>query len=154
MPARDPVRRVLDTFLVEAGALVDRGLKVPVERKLVVGNGATIVGTIRSDGRVYLGRDVVVRGSIHSVGDVVVGAQSRVEGDVESGTYVLLQEGAVVTGRVKCDGPVRIVGGQVDGTVVAGGDIEVRADASTHELKAGGRIRSLPDPVESNVRDS
>lgn len=154
MPARDPVRRILDAYIVEKDAVVDRGLKVPAERKLVVGNGATIVGGIRSEGRVYLGRDVVVRGPIRSAGDVVVGAKSRVEGDVESGTYVLVQEGAVVTGRVRCDGPVRIVGGRIDGPVDAGGDIEVRADASTHELKAGGRIRSLPDPVEPNVRDS
>lgn len=153
MPARDPVHRILDAFVVEAGAVVDHGLKVPADRKLVVGNGATIVGGVRSAGRVYLGRDVVVRGGIHSAGDVVVGARSRVEGDVESGTDVLVQEDAIVTGRLRCDGPVRIVGGRVDGAVVAGGDIEVRADASTHELKAGGRIRSLPDPVEPNVRD-
>lgn len=142
------IHRYYDTYVVERYATVSRGLRSPPETDIVVGQGATVVGSIRAGGSVYLAKNVVVRGSVHATIDAVVGAACRVEGDVEAGGNVVALEGATIGGRVRAGARVRIIGARVEGPIEAAGDVEVRGEAQALNVKADGRVRSLPPPEE------
>jgi predicted acyltransferase (DUF342 family) len=131
-----------DSYVIERFATIKKGLRVPAQRDLVVGQGATIVGPIQAGANVFLAKNAIVRGSIETPFDVVVGSLARVQGDVRAAN-VLLLEGARVKGRVQATGRVRVIGAHVEGPIEAGGDVEVRGDAASQAIHAGGRVRSL-----------
>lgn len=141
------LRRVHDAFVVARFATIQRGLHVPSGHDLIVGQGATIVGGIEGGRSVFLSQGVIVRGSIVAPIDVVVGAAARIEGDVEAGGNATILEAATVTGAVRASGRARIIAGHVLGGVEAAGDVEVRGQADLADIRAGGRIRSLPAPL-------
>lgn len=128
---------------MERFATIRRGLRVPPERDLIVGQGATILGDIEGGGCVYLAKGAIVRGSVRAGLDVVVGSQVHVEGEVQARGNVLLLEGAQAGGSVRAAGRIRVIGAHVGGPVHALGDIEVRGDATLIDVHAAGRVRSL-----------
>lgn len=153
--AEETLRLVLDTYVVGRFSRIRRGLKVPAGKHLIVGMGSRVTGSILAQGDVVLAQDVHVAGSVRTALDVVIGARARVEGDVVSAANVYVLDGARVGGRLEAGGLVRIVGGFVHGPVRTSGDIEVGGTAVLHELRAGGRIRALPDfaPVGAREED-
>lgn len=148
LPRRYSIQRILDAFVVTRFATITRGLRVPEPFDLVVGQGATITGSIQGARDVFLARDVVVRGNISSPGVTVVGANTLVEGEIEAGGDVFTQHGARIRGGVRCSARVRIVGSRIDGIIDALGDVEVGAESHVRtEIRTHGRILSLPAVV-------
>lgn len=148
MPPAGTIELILDAYVVRRGAVVVRGLRGPAHREIIVGHTSTILGPLEGGRNVHLARAAHVRGAVSAAVDVVVGAQCVVEGTVTAGADVLVLEGARITGGIRAGGRVRIIGATVEGLVEAGGDVEVRAPALVYNLRSGGRVRSLPEPVE------
>lgn len=153
MPAGPVVRHVLDAFVVERFATMQRGLQAAPEKDVVVGQGATIVGSVRGARSVYLSKDVIVRGSVAARIDVVVGSRARVEGSVQAGSDVLCLHDAAIRGDLACGGRARLHGGTVSGRIQAGGDVEVLGETRLHEVRTGGRIRVLEAPPDPGARE-
>ncbi|MBI2078858.1 MAG: hypothetical protein HYT80_10910 [Euryarchaeota archaeon] len=148
MARRGSIHHYFDTFVVEPQATIKKGLRVPAGKDLVVGQGATITGSVDAAQSVFLSKNVVVRGSVRAANDIIVGAYTVVEGDVKAGGDVLALDGARVRGRVVAGGRARVIGSRIDGPVEARGDVEVRGEGAALEIRAGGRVRSLPGPEE------
>jgi predicted acyltransferase (DUF342 family) len=141
------IRHILDAYIVAPRAHIKKGLSVPEGKDLVVGAEALIEGGVQAQGRIHIGKAAIIRGPLWAQQDVVIGSLAHVHGDVTSQSFILVQEDARVVGALRCHGSIRIIGARIHGPVEAGGDIEVRGDATTLELKAKGRIVSLPPPA-------
>jgi cytoskeletal protein CcmA (bactofilin family) len=146
VPAEPTVRHLLDSFVIDRFAVMERGLFSPDGKDIVIGQGATVVGGIDCGQTLYIAKDAIIRGSVRATVDVVLGSDASIEGDVQAGSNVIGMTGARVWGKIVCNGNAKLHGTIVAGHVITGGDVIIKGESRLREIHANGRIRVLEAP--------